>query len=162
MTGSDDTGKAVGPPTEWDAASYHRLSAPQFSWGVRVLERLHLNGDETVMDAGCGSRRLTALRARLLPPEHTRSQTGSPLNRRGSLLNPAARPRPDLPPCSPLPERAETLGRMGGRMSLKSEQARRPWGPRACSMCSLSSPHQTLDGHVQHPPCCLKYIRTLF
>jgi len=60
MTGGDDRAKTAGPPTEWDAASYHRLSAPQFSWGVRVLERLRLNGDETVMDAGCGTGRLTA------------------------------------------------------------------------------------------------------
>jgi trans-aconitate 2-methyltransferase len=67
MTGSDDTGKDAGPPTEWDAASYHRLSAPQFSWGARVLERLRLNGDETVMDAGCGTGRLTALLLERLP-----------------------------------------------------------------------------------------------
>jgi trans-aconitate methyltransferase len=45
---------------EWDAASYHRISAPQFGWGVEVLGRLHLKGDETVMDAGCGTGRLTA------------------------------------------------------------------------------------------------------
>ena len=60
MTGSDERMKGAGPPTEWDAASYHRLSAPQFSWGVQVLERLRLTGDETVMDAGCGTGRLTA------------------------------------------------------------------------------------------------------
>lgn len=52
---------------EWDAASYHRLSAPQFGWGVQVLERLQLNGDETVMDAGCGTGRLTALLLERLP-----------------------------------------------------------------------------------------------
>ena len=58
--------KAGGPPTEWDAASYHRLSAPQFSWGSQVLDRLRLEGGETVMDAGCGTGRLTAgLLARL-------------------------------------------------------------------------------------------------
>jgi trans-aconitate methyltransferase len=66
MTGGDDKRKAGGP-TEWDAASYHRLSAPQFSWGVQVLERLRLNGDETVMDAGCGTGRLTALLLERLP-----------------------------------------------------------------------------------------------
>ncbi len=60
MTGSDDKRKAGGPPAEWDAASYHRLSAPQFSWGVQVIERLQLEGGETVMDAGCGTGRLTA------------------------------------------------------------------------------------------------------
>ena len=59
MKGRDDRTKAWGPPGEWDAASYHRLSAPQFSWGSRVLNRLRLNGDETVMDAGCGTGRLT-------------------------------------------------------------------------------------------------------
>ncbi len=51
---------------EWDATSYHRLSNPQFSWGIKVLERLILRGDERVLDAGCGSCRLTAeLRDRL-------------------------------------------------------------------------------------------------
>src|SRR3712207_708774 len=67
MTGNDDRLKGGMPPTEWDAASYHRLSAPQFSWGVRLLERLRLNGDETLMDAGCGTGRLTALLLERLP-----------------------------------------------------------------------------------------------
>jgi trans-aconitate 2-methyltransferase len=57
--GSDDSPQGRRS-TEWDAASYHRLSAPQFSWGQQVLERLSLRGDETVMDAGCGTGRLTA------------------------------------------------------------------------------------------------------
>lgn len=47
------------PPTEWDAEAYHRISAPQFEWGVKVLERLPLQGHETVLDAGCGSGRLS-------------------------------------------------------------------------------------------------------
>lgn len=51
---------------DWDAAVYHRVSAPQFEWGQRVLERLELRGDERVLDAGCGTGRLTAvLQARL-------------------------------------------------------------------------------------------------
>lgn len=51
---------------EWDAASYHRVSAPQTSWGQRVLSRLVLRGDERVIDAGCGTGRLTGeLLARL-------------------------------------------------------------------------------------------------
>ena len=67
MTRSDERVKSGGSPTEWDAASYHRLSSPQFSWGVQVLERLRLNGDETVMDAGCGTGRLIALLLERLP-----------------------------------------------------------------------------------------------
>jgi trans-aconitate 2-methyltransferase len=47
-------------PQEWDAATYHRVSAPQVSWGSKVLGRLALVGDETVVDAGCGTGRLTA------------------------------------------------------------------------------------------------------
>lgn len=52
---------------EWDAAAYHRISEPQFRWGLRVLERLSLRGDEVVMDAGCGSGRLTAELCERLP-----------------------------------------------------------------------------------------------
>ena len=53
-------------PREWDAQTYDRVSDPQFSWGLEVLERLNLTGDEYVMDAGCGSGRVTeALLARL-------------------------------------------------------------------------------------------------
>lgn len=48
------------PSREWDAEAYHRLSEPQFEWGLKVIARLHLRGDETLLDAGCGSGRLTA------------------------------------------------------------------------------------------------------
>ncbi len=52
---------------DWDAAVYHRVSAPQFEWGQRVLERLELQGGERVLDAGCGTGRLTALLHARLP-----------------------------------------------------------------------------------------------
>lgn len=54
-------------PKEWDAATYHRVAGPQEAWGRAVLERLDLGGDETVLDAGCGSGRVTALLADRLP-----------------------------------------------------------------------------------------------
>jgi trans-aconitate 2-methyltransferase len=50
----------------WHGASYDRLSTPMAAMGREVLERLPLRGDETVIDAGCGSGRVTeALLARL-------------------------------------------------------------------------------------------------
>jgi SAM-dependent methyltransferase len=52
---------------EWNAGEYHRLSAPQFQWGQRVLSELQLRGDECVLDAGCGSGKLTRLLLQNLP-----------------------------------------------------------------------------------------------
>ena len=52
---------------DWDAAGYDRVSAPQVEWALRVLERLPLRGDETVLDAGCGSGRVTQLLLERLP-----------------------------------------------------------------------------------------------
>jgi trans-aconitate 2-methyltransferase len=46
-------------PREWDAETYDAISDPQFSWGMEVLGRLELSGDEDVLDAGCGSGRVT-------------------------------------------------------------------------------------------------------
>src|SRR3954454_11583977 len=55
------------PPREWDAATYQRLSAPSEATGRAVLWRLRLEGDETVLDAGCGTGRVTAVLAERLP-----------------------------------------------------------------------------------------------
>jgi trans-aconitate 2-methyltransferase len=44
---------------DWDAASYERVGAPVRSFGRALLERLDLRGDETVLDAGCGSGGVT-------------------------------------------------------------------------------------------------------
>ncbi len=54
-------------PREWDAQTYDRVSDPQYQWGLEVLDRLELNGDESVMDAGCGSGRVTAKLLEKLP-----------------------------------------------------------------------------------------------
>jgi trans-aconitate 2-methyltransferase len=46
--------------SDWDPVTYDRISDPQFGWALEQLERLPLNGDEVVLDAGCGSGRVTA------------------------------------------------------------------------------------------------------
>jgi trans-aconitate 2-methyltransferase len=54
-------------PRDWDAATYDRVSTPQVRWALEVLNRLPLAGDETVLDAGCGSGRVTQLLEERLP-----------------------------------------------------------------------------------------------
>lgn len=54
-------------PREWDAETYDAVSDPQFNWGMEVLERLELHGDEAALDAGCGSGRVTAELVKRLP-----------------------------------------------------------------------------------------------
>ena len=47
-------------------------------WGASVLERLDLRGDETVLDAGCGSGRVTAMLLERLPRGHVVAVDGAP------------------------------------------------------------------------------------
>ncbi len=51
----------------WDASTYHTISCPQAAMAQAVLDRLELRGDETVLDAGCGSGRVTAALLERLP-----------------------------------------------------------------------------------------------
>jgi trans-aconitate 2-methyltransferase len=57
----------VAGTTDWDAKTYDRLAAPQEAWAREVLERLPLRGEEAVLDAGCGSGRVTRLLAERVP-----------------------------------------------------------------------------------------------
>jgi trans-aconitate 2-methyltransferase len=50
-------------PRDWDARTYDRVADPQARWGRAVLDRLPLEGTERVLDAGCGSGRVTELLA---------------------------------------------------------------------------------------------------
>jgi trans-aconitate 2-methyltransferase len=52
---------------DWDAATYDRISGPQQAWAAEQLDRLDLAGDEVVLDAGCGSGKITAELARRVP-----------------------------------------------------------------------------------------------
>ena len=55
---------------EWNASSDHKVANPHVDWGRAVLDRLPLQGDETVIDAGCGTGRLTELLLERLPEGH--------------------------------------------------------------------------------------------
>ena len=52
---------------DWDASTYDRISAPQQRWAAEQFDRLDLRGDEVVLDAGCGSGRVTAELVRRVP-----------------------------------------------------------------------------------------------
>jgi len=68
----------VTPPRDWDAGVYARVSDPQFEWALEVLERLPLNGDELVLDAGCGAGRVTKELQARLPNGRVFAVDGSP------------------------------------------------------------------------------------
>jgi SAM-dependent methyltransferase len=63
---------------DWDAATYDRVSAPQVEWARTVLERLPLEGHETVLDAGCGSGRVTRMLLERLPRGHVVAVDSTP------------------------------------------------------------------------------------
>jgi trans-aconitate 2-methyltransferase len=52
---------------DWDATTYDRISAPQQLWAAEQLDRLELRGDEVVLDAGCGSGKVTLELAARVP-----------------------------------------------------------------------------------------------
>ena len=58
---------AGAEPRDWDASSYDRVSHVQEEWSREVIARLDLSGDEAVLDAGCGSGRVTRLLLERLP-----------------------------------------------------------------------------------------------
>ncbi len=64
--------------TDWNAAAYDAISDPQFAWGMAVLETVELRGNERVLDAGCGSGRLTAELLRRLPAGEVVALDSSP------------------------------------------------------------------------------------
>jgi trans-aconitate 2-methyltransferase len=68
---------AYEPPREWDAATYQRVSTPHQDWGAEVLDRLTLTGDETMLDLGCGTGRVTEQLLERLPDGHVIGIDGS-------------------------------------------------------------------------------------
>ena len=65
-------------PRDWDASTYNRVSGPLEAMGREVLDRLTLAGDERVLDAGCGSGRVTRALLDRLPGGRVIAVDGSP------------------------------------------------------------------------------------
>ena len=54
-------------PAVWNAADYAANSTVQQSWARELIARLHLCGDEHILDVGCGDGKVTAELARAVP-----------------------------------------------------------------------------------------------
>jgi trans-aconitate 2-methyltransferase len=52
---------------DWDAKTYDRISDAQESWGHEIIEYRKWKGKEIVLDAGCGSGRLTKILSMKVP-----------------------------------------------------------------------------------------------
>jgi trans-aconitate 2-methyltransferase len=89
------------PVRAWDGRSYDRISGPMEALGREVLQRLVLAGDETVIDAGCGSGRITQALLGRLPEGRVIAVDSSP-----SMIAAAA-------------QRLGRDGRQDGRLQLR-------------------------------------------
>ena len=52
---------------KWDAADYAANSVVQQTWAREIIAKLHLRGDEHILDVGCGDGKITAELARAVP-----------------------------------------------------------------------------------------------
>lgn len=74
---------------EWDSAAYHRLSDPQFGWALKVLKKLDcvpLPERAHLLDAGCGTGRVTAELLRKFPNSRVTAVDASENMVRGARL----------------------------------------------------------------------------
>lgn len=44
---------------QWDAQDYAKNSSAQENWAKELIKKLHLKGNESVLDIGCGDGRIT-------------------------------------------------------------------------------------------------------
>jgi trans-aconitate 2-methyltransferase len=80
----------MAPVSEWDAADYQRVSIPHEEWAAALMERLPLDGGETVLDAGCGTGRVTRMLVERLPEGKVVAVDGSAamVEKVGEVLRP--------------------------------------------------------------------------
>lgn len=71
------SGASPSRTRDWDAATYQRVSVPHEEWAASILDRAELRGDETVLDAGCGAGRVTAMLIERLPEGRVIAVDGS-------------------------------------------------------------------------------------
>ena len=106
-------------PRDWDASTYQRLSAPMTAMGTDVLDRLLLDGDETVLDAGCGTGGVTRLLLERLPRGHVIAVDGSrSMVERARAELPASARRPRGGPARARARRAGGRGPLDGDVPL--------------------------------------------
>lgn len=63
---------------DWEADAYDTLEKPHEDWARQVIGRLELSGDETILDAGCGTGALTRLLAEAVPDGRVIGADASP------------------------------------------------------------------------------------
>ncbi len=51
---------------KWDAENYHKVSSIQETWAIELLSKRKWKGNEVLIDAGCGSGRVTRIIANIL------------------------------------------------------------------------------------------------
>jgi trans-aconitate 2-methyltransferase len=126
MSGRSTVNDATGSPRDWDGATYDRISDPMVRMGAAVLERLRLAGDERVLDAGCGSGRVTELLAEELPRGRVVALDGSR---------------------SMLAEASRRLARFGDRIEYVQADLGRPiaLGPPVDAILSTATFHWVAD-----------------
>jgi trans-aconitate 2-methyltransferase len=125
-------------PHDWDGATYDCVAGPMTRWGTDVLARLRLRGDETILDAGCGSGRVTEQLLERLPDGRVIALDASP-----SMVA-AAR---------------ERLGRFGERVTYVVADLGRPLPLEGASVDAVLSTaalhwvrdHDALFGHLAAP-----------
>ena len=51
---------------KWDAKNYHKVSSIQETWAIEPLSKRKWKGNEVIVDAGCGTGRVTKIISNIL------------------------------------------------------------------------------------------------